>query len=93
MIATPGGTFSLKLLLADPDRHLIKEMDSQLPTSPLFRNGISLSELQDAFKSLDELFFSLSGVSNAVIKEPSIGSPTRNGSLTMATIRRETWTY
>jgi hypothetical protein len=55
--ATPDGTFSLKPLLADPDRHLIKKIRSQLPNSPLFRIRIPLRELQDAFKSLDELFF------------------------------------
>lgn len=93
VIATPGGSVSLRSLLGDLDQHLMKEMGSQLPASPLFRNGISLHELQNAFKSLDELFLFLSGFSNVMDEDPNVESPARDGTPKMATIRQETWTY
>ncbi|KAJ6070714.1 hypothetical protein N7467_012033 [Penicillium canescens] len=58
VISTPGGSVPLRSLLEDSDQHLIREMGSQLRASPLFRDGVSLYQLWDAFASLDLLLCS-----------------------------------
>jgi hypothetical protein len=58
VLSTPGGSVPLRSLLADPNQHLIREMGSQLRTSPLFQDGVSLYQLWDAFASLDLLLCS-----------------------------------
>ncbi|OQE16784.1 hypothetical protein PENSTE_c023G01590 [Penicillium steckii] len=89
---TPGGSVSLRALLADPDQSIIQEMCSSLPRSPLWNTGVSLYTLRDAFKSLDELFVFLSGGFKA-IDDPNIGSSECNRTPPAAKFRREAWTY
>jgi hypothetical protein len=86
---TPGGSISLRSLLVDPDQSILQEMFSNLPTSPLFHNGVSLYTLRDAFKSLDELFLFLSGLSYATDTESAMCSR----SPSMAAFRYEAWIY
>lgn len=88
---TPGGSVSLRALLADPDQEVMREMCSRLPRSPLFRNGVSLFELQEALKSLDELFLFLSGFSKIIDEESNIENVECVKTPPMATTRRETW--
>lgn len=55
-VTSSGGAVPLNSLLIDPRQHILKEMNSQLRNSPLFREGISLSRLKDALNSLDMIF-------------------------------------
>lgn len=86
---TPGGSISLRALLADPEQSIIQEMCSNLPDSSLFHNGVSLNTVRDAFKSLDELFLFLSGLSYITDTE----GPVRNRTPPTATFRSEMWIY
>lgn len=89
VIATPGGSVSLRSLFDDPDQHLIGKMGSQLCTSPLFRYGFSLHELCDAFASLD-LVFSARAY-NAMDDEPFAASPPHDRISRMVMSKQE-WT-
>lgn len=91
VIATPGGSISLRSLLHDPDQHLIREMGSQLCASPLFQDGISLHILWDAFASLDMVFSS--GVYNAIDDEPFAASPPHDQMPWIVVSKQESWTY
>lgn len=58
VIATLGGSVSLRVVIDDLYQHIIREIQSQIQDVPIFLNYMSREEIRNAFVSLELIFSS-----------------------------------
>lgn len=86
VIATPGGSVSLRAVIDDPYQQIIQEIQSQIREMPIFLNDMSQEELRNAFASLESIFSSQAAKGNTFLAH------LRSDWTHKSVLRRETWT-